>query len=66
MNSADEMKKKKKRKRAASSHVFGMRRAELWIVSLLAKHSVIMVYLKRKAVGNLRPHAICLRPRPGH
>lgn len=42
-----------------------MRGAKLWIVSLLAKLNAVMVYLIRKAVGNLRSPAICLRPRAG-
>lgn len=47
----------------ASFHVSGVRGAMLWIVSLLAKRSKIMVYFKRKAIGNLRSPAICLHPK---
>jgi len=54
------------KKRVASFHVSGMRRAMLWSVSLLAKPSGVIVYLKRKAAGNLRSPAICLHPREGH
>lgn len=43
-----------------------MRAATLWTVSRLAKLSVVMVYLIRKAIGNLRSSAIRLRPKEEH
>lgn len=43
-----------------------LREALLWTVSQLAQHLALMVYLKRKAIGNLRSSAISLYPAAGH
>lgn len=43
-----------------------LREALLWTVSQLAQRLVVMVYLKRKAIGNFRSSALSLFPAAGH
>lgn len=43
-----------------------LREALLWTVSQLAQPLAVMVYLKRKAIGNFKSSAISLYPAAGH